>query len=239
MAEQGRRLNFYGEPLPGLAEVEVGGRLIVVEGTDGAGRSTQIRLMKEWLEDRGFAVVDTGLTRSDLAGPGIKRAKLGHTLDPLTLNLFYAADFCDRLEKLIVPSLRAGMVVLADRYIYSMIARAGVRGMPIDWMQDVYSFAPIPDRVIYMDLDVGHLLPRVLRRGSFDYWESGQDFIKGQDPYQSFIEYQTSALRVFADLARQYDFATIDARGPIADTFTAILREVQVAVAGMLSEPET
>jgi len=113
--QQARVLRFYGEPPTGWHDREVLGRIVVFEGPDGAGRSTHIRLIKEWLEDMGLPAVDTGLTRSDLAGRGIDRAKTGHRLDPVTLNLFYATDFCDRLERVILPSARAGMVVLADR----------------------------------------------------------------------------------------------------------------------------
>ena len=145
---QARVLRYYGEPPTGWHDREVLGRIVVFEGPDGAGRSTHIRLIKEWLEDMGLPAVDTGLTRSDLAGRGIDRAKTGHRLDPVTLNLFYATDFCDRLERVILPSARAGMVVLADRYFYSLIARACVRGMPREWMDGLYSFAPIPDKVI-------------------------------------------------------------------------------------------
>src|SRR5947209_15392411 len=101
---------FYGEPPPGIDETVLPGRLIVIEGTDGVGRSTHVSLLKEWLESRGYPVVNTGLRRSDLAGRGIERAKRGNTLDPLTLNLLYATDFWDRMERQILPALRAGMV---------------------------------------------------------------------------------------------------------------------------------
>ncbi len=227
------RLRFYGEPPPRLGELGVDGRLIVIEGTDGVGRSTQTKLLKEWLEDHGFAVVDTGLTRSELAGPGIQRAKQGHTLDPVTLNLFYATDFCDRLERLVIPALRAGMVVLADRYIYSLIARAGVRGVPVKWMEQVYTFAAVPDRVIYLDVGIEDLVPRVLQKSGFDYWESGQDFLRGLDPYQSFIEYQARILKLFKDLALRYGFKVVNARGSVTDTFESILEEVTTVTTGM------
>src|SRR5207244_11930009 len=107
----------YGGRLPGLELDDLGGKLIVLEGTDGVGRSTQIRLLKEWLEQQGRAVLDTGLSRSGLAGKGIKRAKQGHTLGRITLSLFYASDFADRLDNEIVPSLRGGSVMLSDRYV--------------------------------------------------------------------------------------------------------------------------
>lgn len=230
-----RRLDFYGDSPPRLDKTAVPGRLIVVEGPDGAGRSTQIRLVKEWLEDHGFGVVDTGLTRSDLAGPGIRRAKSGHNLDPITLNLFYATDFFDRLERLIIPALRAGMVVVADRYIFSMIARAAARGVDSSWMADVYSFAPVPDCVIYLDVDVDHLVPRILANGGFDYWESGQDFMRGDDVFSTFLEYQTEILAQFGALATKHRFSVIDARGPITQTFASILTKVEQVVSDMRS----
>src|SRR5881628_2528651 len=111
-------LQFYGDRPPGITGEVLPGRLVVIEGTDGVGRSTQVSLLKEWLESRGYAVVNTGLRRSELAGRGIERAKRGNTLDPLTLNLLYATDFWDRMERQILPALRAGMVALVDRYIF-------------------------------------------------------------------------------------------------------------------------
>src|SRR6202451_2382231 len=108
--------NNAGKLLRGMRISDLSGKLIVVEGTDGVGRSTQITLLKDWLEQRGHAVLNTGLSRSGLVGKGIKRAKEGHTLGRITLNLFYATDFADRLENEIVPALRAGFVVLTDRY---------------------------------------------------------------------------------------------------------------------------
>lgn len=221
-----------GQP-PGVDDVAVPGRLIVIESTDGVGRSTQIRLLKEWLEDRGYAVVDTGLRRSDLAGPGIARAKEGHTLDPITLNLFYATDFWDRFERRMLPALRAGMVVLADRYVYSLIARASVRGIELGWLENLFAFAPIPDRVVYLDVDIPNLLTRTVQGAGFDYWESGQDFLPGNDLYGNFVRYQETLLSEYRRLSGRYGFATIDARGSIADTFRSLRDVVQDVVSAM------
>src|ERR1700683_2197531 len=131
----------YGVTLPNMRVNDLVGKVIVIKVTDGVGRSTQITLLKDWLEERGYAVLDTGLSRSGLVGKGIKRAKEGHTLGRITLTLFYGTDFSDRLEHEIVPALRAGFVVLTDRYIYSLIARAIVRGLDTEWVRKVYSFA--------------------------------------------------------------------------------------------------
>jgi dTMP kinase len=232
-------LRFYGERPPGIEGEHVPGRLIVLEGTDGVGRSTQVSMLKEWLEDRGYAVVDTGLRRSRLAGPGIDRAKRGHTLDAITLNLLYATDFWDRQERSILPALRAGMVALVDRYVFSLMARAIVRGVPADWIERLYGFALIPDRVIYLDVDVPQLTPRVLARGGFDYWESGQDFLRGPGLYETFAEYQTILLDEYRRLADRHHFSVVDARGSVADVFDGVRAEVAEVVEGMsLDAPE-
>jgi dTMP kinase len=195
------------------------GKLIVVEGTDGVGRSTQIALLKEWLEQQGRAVLDTGLSRSGLVGKGIKRAKQGHTLGRITLSLFYATDFVDRLENEIVPALRAGFVVLTDRYIYSLIARAMVRGLDPGWIRTVHSFAIKPDAVFYLRIGVNDLIPRVIFSRGFDYWESGMDLYASEDMYESFRRYQTAMVKQFDKLAEEYSFRVIDASKDIRSVF--------------------
>lgn len=230
------QLRFYGDPPPGIADQNLPGRLVVVEGTDGVGRSTQIALLKEWLEASGYAVLNTGLRRSSLAGRGIERAKLGHTLDPMTLNLFYATDFCDRMEHVIIPGLRAGMVVLTDRYVFSIIARAVVRGVNQRWIEDVFGFALVPDIIFYLDIDVEHLLPRVLSSTGFDYWESGQDFLRGHDVYKNFIRYQSRLLPQFQRLAVKHDFRVIDARRGVLDIFDDLRTGISSTVEGMVDD---
>src|SRR5579863_6651351 len=201
----------YGVPLPGQHLDDLVGKLIVIEGTDGVGRSTQITLLKDWLEERGHAVLNTGLSRSGLVGKGIKRAKEGHTLGRITLNLFYATDFADRLEHEIVPALRAGFVVLTDRYIYSLMVRAMIRGLDMEWIRNVYSFALKPDAVFYLRIGVDELIPRVVFSRGFDYWESGMDIHPSEDMYDSFRKYQTELLTEFERLAKEYNFEVIDA----------------------------
>ncbi len=226
-------LRFYGERPPGIDGRELPGRLIVVEGTDGVGRSTHVSLLKEWLEARGYAVVNTGLRRSDLAGRGIERAKRGNTLDPRTLNLLYATDFWDRMERQILPALRAGMVALVDRYIFSLISRARVRGLPPEWVENLYGFALVPDLVIYLDIDIEHLVPRVLASTGFDYWESGQDYLPETDVYHSFVTHQTRLLAEFRRLAAQHGFTTLDARGTIAEVFQTLCETIEPVVRDM------
>ncbi len=206
-----RKKETYGVVLPGMELSGLVGKLIVIEGTDGVGRSTQISLLKEWLEQKGHAVLDTGLSRSGLVGKGIKRAKEGHTLGRITLTLFYGTDFADRLEHEIVPALRAGFVVLTDRYIYSLIARAIVRGLDPEWVRKVYSFALKPDAVFYLRIGVDDLIPRVVFSRGFDYWESGMDVYSTEDMYEGFRRYQTSLLEQFDHLATEFNFKVVDA----------------------------
>ena len=224
------RTLFYGHPLPGLKDTELPGKLIVVEGTDGVGRSTQIALLREWLEANGYAATETGFTRSVLAASGIRKAKRGHTMGDLTMNLFYATDFVDRLEKQIIPALRAGFVVLTDRYIYSLIARTQVRGVDAQWIRDVLGFALVPDVVFYLQIDVDNLIPRVVNSGGFDYWESGMDFLRGDDIYKNYVGYQTQLIKQFDAMAQEYHFHVVDANRNVPEVFVDLRNAIQTLI---------
>jgi dTMP kinase len=172
----------------------------------------------------GHAVLDTGMTRSRLAGEGIRRAKEGNNLGHLTQSLFYATDFIDRLENEMVPALRAGFIVLTDRYIYSLMARAIIRGMDPLWIRSIYSVALKPDAVFYLRIGIDQLLPRVVFSRGFDYWESGMDLYPGHDMYDSFCNYQAALLTEFDRLREEYKFETVDASAD-ADTVCAHLKK--------------
>jgi len=208
-------LQFYSEPLPGVDAAELHGKLIVIEGPDAVGRTTQITMLQQWLEQEGHAVLDTGMARGALAGKGIKQAKEGNTLGPITMTLYYTTDFADRLENEIVPALRAGFVVLTDRYIFSIMARAIARGEDRRWIDQVTGFGLVPHAVYYLRADVKQLVSRVvLGRGAFDYWESGMDMRFGDNMFDSFVKYQTKLIRALDAMAKKYDFVTIDASRP-------------------------
>ena len=219
-----KRFESYGVGLPGVELSDLSGWLVVIEGTDGVGRTTHVDRLRAHLERLGYAVAETGLTRSDLASRGIRRAKQGNTLGSNAYNLFYATDFADRLEHQIIPALRSGFVMLTDRYVYSLIARAIVRGADPDWIKQVYSFSLKPDATFYLRIDVDDLVPRVLHQGGFDYWESGMDLPMGEDFYDSFINYQGRVISELDHLAQEYEFDTIDARRPV-DEIAAYLAE--------------
>jgi len=216
-------LRFYG-PVPRYLEnIESAGKLIVVEGTDGVGRSTHISLLREWLEVSGYAVAETGWARSALVSDTIHEAKSGHNLSRLTYTLLYACDFADRLEKEILPALRAGYVVLSDRYIYTAIARAAVRGIDRQWVTRLFSLAPLPDLVLYLKVDVRTLARRVLLTSGIDYWEAGKDRHPELDIYDSFTTHQSLLLEEFDRMTSEYGFHVFDARGAI-DGVQAALR---------------
>ena len=224
-----RRFESYGQGIPGLELGDLSGWLVVIEGPDGVGRTTHVNRLRAHLEQLGYAVAETGLTRSDLASRGIRRAKQGNTLGANAFNLFYATDFADRLEQQIEPALRAGFVMITDRYIYSLIARAIVRGADPDWIKQVYSFALLPDAVYYLHIEAQQLVPRVLAEGPFDYWESGMDVPMGEDLYDSFVNYQGRIIRELDGLAREYGFHTLDAtrdEDDIADELCASVTRV-------------
>ena len=226
-------VKFFSHEIPGLGKKKLPGKLIVLEGTDGVGRSTQIALIREWLESKGYAVSATGLKRGKLAGKAIQMAMEGHTLGDATMNLSYATDFADRLERDIIPSLRAGFVVLLDRYIYSIIARAQVRDADPNWIRSLLGFALVPDIVFYLQADLTHLVPRVLNARGFSYWESGMDYLKGRDYYDSYIEYQTRLIAQFDAMAEEYGFVRIDANQSILEVFQSLQAEIQQIIKGM------
>lgn len=228
------RMQTYGYPLPGMPEEDLPGRLIVIEGTDGVGRSTQVALLREWLEQNGYGAVQTGLARSALASKGISRAKQGHTLSPITMDLFYATDFVDRLEKEIIPALRAGFVMLTDRYIYAPIARALARGADPEWIYGVYGFAIVPDAVFYLRAEVEDIIPRVLAaRGAFDYWESGSDFLAGTDLYKNYVTYQRSVIQQFDQMIEHFHFHVVDASRGVYPVFVELKSRISAIVADM------
>jgi len=219
------RFAFYGQGLPAVEPGELKGKLVVLEGTDGVGRSTHIGLLREWLESKGHAVLDTGMTRSALAGKGLKAAKEGHTLGGVTMSLFYATDFADRLENEMIPALRAGFVVLTDRYTFSLMARATVRGADPQWVRRVYEFALKPDIVVYLKTTVDELVTRVMQSSGFNYWESGMDLRLGEDLYDSYVAYQTRLLTVFDLMTDEYDFQVVDA-SPDIQTVSDRIKEL-------------
>src|SRR5437763_7523830 len=202
---------FYGQGIPGVKLEELVGKLIVVEGADGSGRSTQIAQLVDWLETGGHATVQVGLKRSSLVSEELERAQEGNILSRTTLSLFYATDFADQLENIILPALKAGFIVLADRYVYTLMARDMVRGMNEPWLKNVYSIAPVPDAVFYLAVEPEELVQRNLaKNATLDYWESGMDIGLSRDVFDSFVQYQTAMAAAFRELQKSYGFNIVD-----------------------------
>src|SRR5919201_5518517 len=226
---------YYGRGIPYLPIDGYPGKLIAIEGTDGVGRSTQIQLLREWLEVKGYGVVETGWTRSPLMQPTIELAKASNTLNKLTFVLLYATDFADRLEKEIIPALKAGFIVLSDRYIFTALARAGVRGVDRQWIRNLFGFAIAPHLVFYLRIDEKTLIRRVLQARGMDYWESGMDLKLGDDIYESFRAYQRVLLKEYTSMADEFGFRILDARRKIE----VIQDELRRQIGAFLAEVES
>jgi len=231
-----RDVTWFGAGLPYETMTTLPGRMIVLEGTDGVGRSTQIDMLSAWIESQGFGVINTGWTRSPLMGPTITTAKEGHTLDERTFSLLYAADFADRLELQVLPALKAGFVVVADRYVYTAFARDAVRGADPQWVRELFGFALVPDLVIYLDITVDKLMPRILNGKGMTYWESGMDLRLSDNIYDSCVLYQARITEEFRSMAKDFGFSVVNAAGPRETTQRAIRRKVQVLLDEMTGE---
>src|SRR5580658_4922537 len=223
---------FYGSGVPGVDLSKLAGKLIVVEGADGSGRSTQIARLVEWLEGSGHATVQVGLKRSTLVSEELEQAKQGNILSHTTLSLFYATDFADQLENIILPGLRAGLMVLADRYIYTLMVRDMVRGMDETWLKNLYGIAVVPDVVFYLNVSPQELVERTFAKNqALDYWESGMDLGLSRDMFDSFLQYQSRLAAKFKELQATYGLTIVDGhRSP-----DLIHLELRRRIAGVLT----
>ena len=223
---------FYGHGIPRVSAEDLGGRLIVVEGADGSGRSTQIAELVNWLETSGRPTVQVGLKRSTLVSEELDQAQEGNVLSRTTLSLFYATDFADQLENIMIPALKAGFIVLADRYIYTLMARDMVRGTDEKWLKNLYGIAPVPDAVFYLSVEPEELVQRNLSKNArLDYWESGMDIGLSRDIFDCFLKYQTQMGEAFRQLQKTYKFDIIDANR----TVNAVNKELRKKISGVLN----
>lgn len=224
---------FYGHGLPGVDVEKLAGRLIVVEGADGSGRSTQIRWLVEWLEGNGHSTVQVGLKRSSLVSEELDKAQQGNILSRTTLSLFYATDFADQLENIILPALRAGQMVLADRYIYTLMARDMVRGMDEVWLKNLYGMALVPDAVFYLNVAPEELVQRAFAKYScLDYWESGMDLGLARDMYDSFLKYQALMAQQFQRMQRTYGFHILEGQRAVEAINDELRKKTEAVLAG-------
>jgi dTMP kinase len=223
---------YYGHGIPRVSAVELGGKLIVIEGADGSGRSTQIAELVAWLETSGRPTAQVGLKRSTLVSEDLKEAQEGNVLSRTTLSLFYATDFADQLENIIIPAMKAGFIVMADRYIYTLMARDMVRGMDEKWLKNLYGIAPVPDAVFYLSVEPEELVQRNLSKNArLDYWESGMDIGLSRDMFDSFLKYQAQMGEAFRQLQKTYEFEIIDANRSVS----AVSKELRKKISAVLN----
>src|SRR3984957_4768826 len=227
------RRRFYGYGIPNVDPNRLAGKLIVVEGADGSGRATQIARLRDWLEGCGHATVQVGLKRSTLVSEELDQAQNGNILSRTTLSLFYATDFADQLENIILPALKSGLMVLADRYIYTLMARDLVRGMDEAWLKNIYGIALVPDAVFYLNVSPEQLVERNFAKNyALDYWESGMDLGLSREMFDSFLKYQGLMATEFKKLQAIYGFTIVDANRPPEEINRELQRKIGAAVMG-------
>lgn len=223
---------FYGHGIPGVDLSRLTGKLIVVEGADGSGRSTQIARLVEWLEGCGHATVQVGLKRSTLVSEELNQAQQGNILSRITLSLFYATDFADQLENIILPALKSGFMVLADRYIYTLMVRDMVRGMDEHWLKNLYGIALVPDAVFYLSVAPAELIQRNFAKNlALDYWESGMDLGLSRDMFDSFLKYQALVEKQFKRLQATYGFTIVDGHRTVDEICEELRKQIQSVLA--------
>jgi dTMP kinase len=224
---------FYGHGIPGVDLARLAGILIVVEGADGSGRSTQIARLVQWLEGCGHATIQVGLKRSTLVSEELDQAKHGNILSHKTLSLFYATDFADQLENIILPALKAGFIVLADRYIYTLMVRDLVRGMNEEWLRNLYGIALVPDAVFYLNVSPEELVQRNFAKNhALDFWESGMDLGLSQDMFDSFLKYQNRVEAQFKRLQSTYGFTIVNGNQSPEEITAELQKNIEAVLAG-------
>jgi dTMP kinase len=224
---------FYGHGIPDVDADSLTGKLIAVEGADGSGRSTQIARLVQWLEASGHHTVQVGLKRSTLVSEELEQAQQGNILARTTLSLFYATDFADQLENTILPALRAGSMVIADRYIYTLMARDLVRGVDETWLRNLYGIALAPDAVFYLEVCPELLVQRVFAKNqSLDYWESGMDLGLSRDMFDSFLRYQGLMRDTFRRLQQTYGFDIVNGERSPDEINQELQSRIEAVLAG-------
>lgn len=191
------------------------GTLICVEGIDGSGKSTQLAILRDWLKSRGLDVIYTEWNSSDLISQTTKRAKKKNLLSPRTFSLLHAVDFADRLEQVIIPALKAGFIVLADRYVYTAFARDVARGVDKDWVRNMYGFAVKPDLTLYYSITAEISLERICSNRTPSFYEAGMDMKLSNNPYKSYVIFQNMVNTQYLQMVDEFGLVKIDAQQSI------------------------
>jgi dTMP kinase len=211
-----------------FAELNFPGRLIAVEGLDGSGKSTQIYLLKRWLEAEGIKVYFSEWNSSELVKSATSKGKKRELLTPTTFSLIHATDFADRYERHLLPLLRAGYVVLCDRYVFTAFARDVVRGCPPEWVRGIYNFAAQPDLTFFFKADLEVSLNRILEgRPKLKFFEAGMDLRLSSDPYESFRIFQGRILEQYMAMSAEFNFVVTDANQNVETQQVAVRKLVR------------
>jgi len=214
-----------------FAELGFPGRLIAVEGLDGSGKSTQVHLLQKWLEQQGCKVFFSEWNSSALVKSATSRGKKDNLLTSTTFSLIHATDFADRYERQLLPLLRAGYLVLCDRYAFTAFARDVVRGVPPDWVRGVYSFAALPDLTFFFKAHLEVSLTRILdNRPVLKFHEAGMDLNLSPDPYESFRVFQGRIFEQYLAMSTEFGFTMIDANQRIEEQQGVVRRIVTAKV---------
>lgn len=214
------------------------GKLLIVEGIDGSGKSTQLDLMRKWILAQGYCAYLSEWNSSPLVRNTTKFGKEQHLLSPMTFSLIHAADFADRLERTILPPLRAGAVVLTDRYVYTAFARDVARGIDPDYVRRLYRFAPKPSAAFYFRVPLEEAMRRILMgRPELKYYEAGMDLGLSDDPYESFKLFQGRILEQYEGMVPEFGLQVIDATRPITEQQKEVRKSVALLLSGCLKRP--
>ena len=191
------------------------GTLVCVEGIDGSGKSTQLALLRDWLKDINQDVIYTEWNSSELISQTTKLAKKKNMLSPRTFSLLHAVDFADRLKQVIAPALKAGFIVLADRYAYTAFARDVARGVDPNWVRGAYDFAIKPDLAVYFDIDPKTSLERICSNRAPKFYEAGMDLKISNDPYESYVIFQSRVIEEYKNMLGEFGIVKLDANDTI------------------------
>ncbi len=218
----------------GLNPERYPGRLFIVEGIDGSGKSTQLTLLAQWLRSQGYPVVFSEWNSSMIVKATTSRAKKRRLLTPLTFSLIHATDFSDRIEREIVPSLKAGAIVLADRYVYTAFARDVTRGVDPAWVRSLYRFAVVPTRAFYFRVPLDIALRRILSgRPKLKYYEAGMDLGLDLDVQESYRKFQARILAQYEGLVGEFGLSVMDATLPVEVQQRQLRRQIMPDIQGL------
>jgi dTMP kinase len=195
-----------------MRELDLPGKLFIVEGIDGSGKSTQLDLLHKWLVSEGFLVVTTEWNSASIVKQTTRRGKKRRLLTPMSFSLIHSADFASRTYQQVLPALRGGAVVLADRYVFTAFARDAVRGVDREWLRELYSFAVKPSLAFYFDVPLAEAITRIRGgRAQLKYYEAGLDLGLASDPEESFARFQGLIRQEYEHLVEEFGLIRMDA----------------------------